>query len=129
MAALSNEQIIEAIRGKTILELSELIKAVEEEFGVTAAVPVAPVAEGGGAGSVAAEEQTEFAVVLKGLAEPGKKIAVIKEVRNVISGLGLKEAKDLVEGAPKTLKENVSKEEAAKIKESMTAAGALIEIS
>lgn len=87
MAALSNEQIIEAIRGKTILELSELIKAVEEEFGVTAAVPVAPVAEGGGAGSVAAEEQTEFTVVLKGLAEPGKKSRLLKRCATLSQGL------------------------------------------
>ncbi|CEM62116.1 50S ribosomal protein L7/L12 [Treponema phagedenis] len=129
MAALTNEQIIEAIKEKTILELSELIKAMEEEFGVTAAAPVAVVAGGAGAGAAAAEEQTEFTVTLKALADPGKKIAVIKEVRNVVAGLGLKEAKELVEGAPKPLKENVSKEEAEKIKEAMTAAGAVIEIA
>ncbi|EFW37928.1 50S ribosomal protein L7/L12 [Treponema phagedenis] len=131
MAALTNEQIIEAIKEKTILELSELIKAMEEEFGVTAAAPVAVVAggAGAGAGAAAAEEQTEFTVTLKALADPGKKIAVIKEVRNVVAGLGLKEAKELVEGAPKPLKENVSKEEAEKIKEAMTAAGAVIEIA
>ncbi|MGP1455282.1 MAG: 50S ribosomal protein L7/L12 [Treponema sp.] len=128
MAALTNEQIIEAIKEKTIIELSELIKSMEEVFGVTAAAPVAVVA-GGGAAGAAAEEQTEFTVTLKALADPGKKIAVIKEVRNVVAGLGLKEAKELVEGAPKVLKENVSKEEAAKIKETMTAAGAVIEIA
>ena len=127
MAALTNEEIIEAIKGKTILELSELIKTMEEVFGVTAAAPVAVVAGGGAA--AAAEEQTEFTVTLKGLSDPGKKIAVIKEVRNVVAGLGLKEAKELVEGAPKVLKENVSKEEAQKIKETMTAAGAVIEIA
>ncbi|MGP1431349.1 MAG: 50S ribosomal protein L7/L12 [Treponema sp.] len=128
MAALTNEQIIEAIKEKTILELSELIKSMEEVFGVTAAAPVAVVA-GGAAGAAPAEEQTEFTVTLKGLADPGKKIGVIKEVRNVVAGLGLKEAKELVEGAPKVLKENVSKEEAQKIKEAMTAAGAEIEIA
>ena len=129
MAALTNEQIIEAIKEKTILELSELIKSMEEVFGVTAAAPVAVVAGGAAGGAAAAEEQTEFTVTLKALADPGKKIAVIKEVRNVVAGLGLKEAKELVEGVPKVLKENVSKEEAQKIKEAMTAAGAEIEIA
>jgi len=129
MAALTNEQIIEAIGEKTILELSELIKAMEEKFGVTAAAPVAVVAGGAAGGGASEEEKTEFTVTLKGLSDPGKKIGVIKEVRNVVSGLGLKEAKELVEGAPKVLKENVSKEEAAKIKEAMTAAGAVIEIA
>ena len=130
MAALTNEQIIEAIKEKTILELSELIKSMEEVFGVTAAAPVAVVAGGAAApGAAAAEEQTEFTVTLKGLTDPSKKIGVIKEVRNVIAGLGLKEAKELVEGAPKVLKENVSKEEAEKIKEAMTAAGAEITIA
>ena len=127
MAALTNEQIIEAIGEKTILELSELIKAMEEKFGVTAAAPVAVVA--GGAAGGAEEEKTEFTVTLKGLSDPGKKIGVIKEVRNVIPGLGLKEAKELVEGAPKVLKEDVSKEEAAKIKEAITAAGGEVEIA
>lgn len=97
----------------TVLEVSELVKAMEEKFGVTAAAPVAVMA-GGGAAAAPAEEQTEFTVTLKGLSADDKKIAVIKEVRTV-TGLGLKEAKDLVEGAPKTLKENVSKDEAAKI--------------
>ena len=129
MAALTNEQIIEAIKEKTILELSELIKSMEEVFGVTAAAPVAVVAGGAAGGAAAAEEQTEFTVTLKGLTDPSKKIAVIKEVRNVVAGLGLKEAKELVEGAPKVLKENVSKEEAQKIKEAMTAAGAEITIA
>ncbi|EEV19562.1 ribosomal protein L7/L12 [Treponema vincentii ATCC 35580] len=129
MAALTNEQIIEAIKAKTILELSELIKSMEEVFGVTAAAPVAVVAGGAAGGTAAAEEQTEFTVTLKGLTDPSKKIGVIKEVRNVVAGLGLKEAKELVEGAPKVLKENVSKEEAQKIKEAMTAAGAEITIA
>jgi ribosomal protein L7/L12 len=126
MATLTNEQIIEAIEGKTILELSELIKAMEEKFGVTAAAPVAVVA---GAAAPAAEEKTEFTVTLKGLADAGKKIAVIKEIRNIVPGLGLKEAKDLVEGAPKVVKEDVSKEEANKIKEALAAAGADVEIA
>ena len=129
MAALTNEQIIEAIGEKTILELSELIKAMEEKFGVTAAAPVAVVAGGAAGGGAAEEEKTEFTVTLKGLSDPGKKIGVIKEVRNVIPGLGLKEAKELVEGAPKVLKEDVSKEEAAKIKETITAAGGEVEIA
>ena len=126
MATLTNEQISEAIEGKTILELSELIKAMEEKFGVTAAAPVAVVA---GAAAPAAEEKTEFTVTLKGLADAGKKIAVIKEIRNIVPGLGLKEAKDLVEGAPKVVKEDVSKEEANKIKEALAAAGADVEIA
>ena len=129
MAALTNEQIIEAIGEKTILELSELIKAMEEKFGVTAAAPVAVVAGGAAGGGATEEEKTEFTVTLKGLSDPGKKIGVIKEVRNVVPGLGLKEAKELVEGAPKVLKEDVSKEEAAKIKEAITAAGGEVEIA
>ena len=129
MAALTNEQIIEAIGEKTILELSELIKAMEEKFGVTAAAPVAVVAGGAAGGGASEEEKTEFTVTLKGLSDPGKKIGVIKEVRNGVPGLGLKEAKELVEGAPKVLKEDVSKEEAAKIKEAITAAGGEVEIA
>jgi len=127
MATLTNDQIMEAISGMTIMELSDLVKAMEEKFGVTAAAPVA-VMQGGGA-APAAEEKTEFTVTLKGLADPGKKIGVIKEVRNIIPGLGLKEAKELVEGAPKTLKEDVSKEEAEKIKQAITAAGGEVEIA
>lgn len=127
MAALTNDQILEAISGMTVLEISELVKAMEEKFGVTAAAPVA--AAGGAAGGAAeTEEQTEFTVTLKELSAPDKKISVIKEVRSV-TGLGLKEAKDLVEGAPKVIKENVSKEDAAKIKESVTAAGGVVEIA
>lgn len=127
MAALTNEQILDAIAEMTIVEISELVKAMEEKFGVTAAAPVA-VAAGGAAPGAAAEEQTEFTVTLKGLSADDKKISVIKEVRTV-TGLGLKEAKDLVEGAPKPLKEAVSKEEADKIKESITAAGGVVEIA
>ncbi len=127
MAALTNDQILDAIASMTVLEVSELVKAMEEKFGVTAAAPVAVMA-GGAAAAAPAEEQTEFTVTLKGLSADDKKIAVIKEVRTV-TGLGLKEAKDLVEGAPKTLKENVSKDEAAKIKEAITAAGGIVEIA
>ena len=126
MAALTNDQILDAIASMTVLEVSELVKAMEEKFGVTAAAPVAAAA--GGAAAAPAEEQTEFTVTLKGLSADDKKISVIKEVRTV-TGLGLKEAKDLVEGAPKTLKENVSKDEAAKIKESITAAGGIVEFA
>jgi large subunit ribosomal protein L7/L12 len=113
----------------TVLEVSELVKAMEEKFGVSAAAPVAVAAVGaapGGAPAAAVEEQTEFNVILKAF-DDTKKIAVIKEVR-AVTGLGLKEAKDLVEGAPKPLKENVSKEEAAKIKDQVTAAGGTVEV-
>ncbi len=128
MATLTKDQILDAIAGMTVLEVSDLVKAMEEKFGVTAAAPVAvaaagPAAAGGGA---AAEEKTEFTVVLKSFDE-AKKIPVIKEVR-AITGLGLKEAKDLVEAGNKTLKENVSKDDAAKIKQQLEAAGAVVEI-
>jgi large subunit ribosomal protein L7/L12 len=129
MAALTTDQILEAISSMTVLEVSELVKAMEEKFGVSAAAPVAVAVAGGGAAGApaeAAEEKTEFTVVLKAF-DDSKKIAVIKEVR-AVTGLGLKEAKDLVEGAPKPLKENVSKDEAAKIKEQVTAAGGTVEI-
>jgi len=127
MAALSVEQILEAISSMTVLEVSELVKAMEEKFGVSAAAPVT-VAHGPvvAAPAEAVEEKTEFNVILKAFDE-SKKIAVIKEVR-AVTGLGLKEAKELVEGAPKPLKENASKEEAAKIKEQITAAGGTVEI-
>jgi large subunit ribosomal protein L7/L12 len=130
MAALTTDQILEAISSMTVLEVSELVKAMEEKFGVSAAAPVAVAvaggAAGGGAAAEAAEEKTEFTVILKAF-DDSKKIAVIKEVR-AVTGLGLKEAKDLVEGAPKPLKENISKDEAAKIKEQVTAAGGTVEI-
>jgi len=128
--AASKEEILEAIASMSVLEVSELVKMMEEKFGVSAAAPVAVAVAGGGGGgggaAPASEEKTEFTVVLKAFDE-AKKIAVIKEVRGV-TGLGLKEAKDLVEGAPKTLKEGVSKDEAAKIKEVVTAAGGTVEI-
>ena len=126
MAALTNDQILDAIASMTVLEASELVKAMEEKFGVTAAVAVA-AAPGAAAGAAAAEEQTEFNVSLEAV-DPAKKIAVIRAVREV-TGLGLKEAKDLVEGAPKVLKEAVSKEDAAKIKETIEAAGGTVKIA
>lgn len=126
MAALTTDQILDAIASMTVLEASELVKAMEEKFGVTAAAPVM-VAGAAAPAAAAAEEQTEFNVSLEA-ADASKKIAVIKAVREV-TGLGLKEAKDLVEGAPKMLKEAVSKEEAAKIKETVEAAGGTVKIA
>ena len=122
--SLSNEQIVEAIAGKTLMEVMELVKAIEEKFGVSAAAPVA-VAAGPAAAAAPVEEQTEFTVVLKAAGE--KKVEVIKAVR-AITGLGLKEAKDLVEGAPKDVKEGVSKDDAAKFKKDLEAAGAIVEL-
>ena len=125
---MANEKItaiVEEIKGLTILELNELVKAVEEEFGVSAA-PVAAVGVAApAAGAAAAEEKTEFDVILANFG--AKKLDVIKVVRE-ITGLGLKDAKDLVEGAPKTLKEGVSKDEAEKIKAALAEAGATVEI-
>jgi ribosomal protein L7/L12 len=121
---MSKEQILEAIKGMTVLELNELVKAIEEEFGVTAAAPVAVVAGGAGAAAEAAE-QTEFDVILANAG--ASKINVIKVVRE-ITGLGLKEAKDLVDNAPKPLKEKVSKEEAESIKAKLEEAGAAVEL-
>ena len=127
MATLTKEQVLEAVASMTVLEVSELVKAMEEKFGVTAAAPMAMMAgPAAAAAGPAAEEKTEFTVVLKSF-DDTKKIPVIKEVR-AITGLGLKEAKDLVEAGGKTLKENVSKEEAAKIKTQLEAAGAVVEI-
>ena len=117
-------QILELVKDLTILELADLVKALEEEFGVSAA-PVAAAAPAAGAAAPAAEEKTEFDVVLK--AAGAAKLNVIKAVRE-ITGLGLKEAKDLVEGAPKTVKEGVSKDEADKIAEQLKAAGAEVEV-
>ena len=116
--------IIEEIKGLTILELNELVKAVEEEFGVSAAAPVGVVAVAGGA-APAAEEKTEFDVVLASAG--GNKLAVIKVVRE-ITGLGLKDAKDLVEAAPKAIKEGASKDEAEAIKKQLEEAGASVEL-
>ena len=128
MATLTKEEILESIAGMSVLEVSELVSAMEEKFGVTAAAPMAAVAAapGAGGGGEAAEEQTEFEVILKGFAD-GKKIPVIKEVR-AITGLGLKEAKELVEAGEKSLKEGVSKDEAGSMKEKLEAAGATVEV-
>jgi len=126
MATLTKDQILDAIAGMTVLEVSDLVKAMEEKFGVSAAAPVAVAAAGPAAAGAAAEEKTEFTVVLKSF-DDAKKIPVIKEVR-AITGLGLKEAKDLVEAGNKTLKENISKDDAAKIKQQLEAAGAVVEI-
>ena len=124
--ALNKEEILDAIAGMTVLELSELIKQMEEKFGVSAAaaaVAAAPAAAAGGA--PAAEEQTEFTVMLLGAGE--KKVEVIKVVR-AATGLGLKEAKDLVEGAPKAVKEGVSKADAEALKKQLEDAGAKVEL-
>ena len=129
MASLTKDQILEAIAGMTVLEISELVKAMEEKFGVTAAAPVAVAAAATGAAAPAgdgAEEKTEFTVVLKSC-EEGKKIPLIKEVR-ALTNLGLKEAKELVEAGNKPVKEDVSKEEAQKIKERLEAAGGVVEV-
>lgn len=121
--SLTNEQIVDAIAEKSLMEVMELVKAIEEKFGVSAAAPVA-VAAGPAAAGPAAEEQTEFTVVLKSAGE--KKVEVIKAVRG-ITGLGLKEAKDLTE-AGGTVKEGVSKDEAEKFKKDLEAAGATVEV-
>ena len=126
MATLTKDQILEAIASMTVLEVSELVKAMEEKFGVTAAAPVAVAAAGAAPAAAVAEEKTEFTIVLKSF-DDTKKIPVIKEVR-AITGLGLKEAKDLVEAGNKTIKENVSKDDAAKIKKQLEAAGGVVEI-
>jgi large subunit ribosomal protein L7/L12 len=127
---LSKDQILEAIDGMTDLELSELVKAFEERYGVTAAAPVAvaaaaPAAGGDGAAAAAPEEQTEFEAVLTEVG--ANKILVIKAVRE-LTGLGLKEAKDLVDAAPKAVKEGVTREEADAVKEKLAEAGASVEV-
>ena len=124
MATEKSLAILEEIKALTILELADLVKAIEEEFGVSAA-PVAVAAAPGAGAAAAAEEKTEFDVILKGAG--AKKLDVIKVVRE-ITGLGLKDAKDLVEAAPKTVKEAVSKDEAEKIAEQLKAAGAEVEV-
>ena len=126
MGKVSVQDFVEALDSWTVLELNEAVKKLEEKYGVTAAV-AAPVAAAPGAPAAApaAAEKTEFTVVLAGIGE--KKIQVIKEIR-VITGLGLKEAKDLVDGAPKTVKEGIAKQEAADIKAKLEAAGATVEV-
>ncbi|KGK82681.1 MULTISPECIES: 50S ribosomal protein L7/L12 [unclassified Clostridium] len=121
---MTREEIIQAIKEMTVLELNELVKACEEEFGVSAAAPVA-VAGVAGAGAAAAEEKTEFDVVLANAGS--EKIKVIKAVRE-ITGLGLKEAKEIVDGAPKTLKEAVAKDEAEAMKAKLAEVGATVEL-
>ena len=127
--AVSKEDVVEYLKGMTLLEASELVKELEEVFGVSAAAAAAPMmmaAAAGGDGAAAAEEKDTFDVVLT--AAGGSKINVIKVVREVVAGLGLKEAKELVDGAPKTLKEGVSKDEAEEIKNKLTEAGATVEV-
>ena len=125
MAAHTHDQIIDAIGDMKITEIADLIKAMETKFGVVAAAPVA--AAGAGPAAAAVEEQTEFTVILKGGVPADKKIAIIKEVR-AITGLGLKEAKDLVEAGEKSLKEGISKADAEKIKKQITDAGGQVEV-
>ena len=125
MASEKITNILEEIKTLTILELADLVKAVEEEFGVSAAAPVGVVAVAGAAAAPAVEEKTEFDVILTGFGD--KKLNVIKAVRE-ITGLGLKEAKDMVEGCPKPVKEGISKEDAEKLKADLEAAGATVEI-
>ena len=125
---LSQEELIKAIESMSVLDLAELVKGLESRFGVTAAAPVAVAAApaAGGAAAAPAEEKTAFDVILAS-APADKKIQVIKVVRE-LTNLGLKEAKDLVEGAPKTVKEGVNKDDAAKLKEKLTAVGATVEL-
>ena len=129
--AITKDDVVEYLKGMTLLEASELVKELEEVFGVSAAAAAAPMAMAAGAGAgdggaAAAEEKDSFDVILQ--AAGGNKIAVIKVVREIVAGLGLKEAKDLVDGAPKPLKEGVSKAEADEIKTKLTEAGATVEV-
>ena len=127
--AITKDEVVEYLKGMTLLEASELVKELEEVFGVSAAAAAAPMmmaAPGGGDAAPAAEEKDSFDVILS--AAGGYKFAVIKVVREVVAGLGLKEAKDLVDGAPKPLKEGVSKDEAEQIKAKLTEAGATVEV-
>jgi large subunit ribosomal protein L7/L12 len=124
--ALSNQEILDAIAEKSVMDIVELVKMMEEKFGVTAAVAAAPAAAAGPA-AAAAVEKTEFTVVLAGLSDPAKKVNVIKVVRE-ITGLGLKEAKDLVEGAPQTVKEGVSKADSEAMKKKLEEGGAKVEL-
>lgn len=128
--AITKDDVVEYLKGMTLLEASELVKELEEVFGVSAAAAAAPMMmaapAGDGGGAAAAEEKDSFDVILSSAG--GNKIAVIKVVREVVAGLGLKEAKDLVDGAPKPLKEGVSKDEAEEIKTKLTEAGATVEV-
>ena len=129
MAKMSTQDLLDAFKEMTLIELSEFVKEFEDTFGVTAAAPVAVAAAGpaaGGGAAEAVEEQDEFDVILESAGD--KKIQVIKEVRALVSGLGLKEAKDLVDGAPKPVVEKVNKEAAEKAKEALEAAGATVSV-
>lgn len=127
-AKLSKDEMVENISNMTVLELSELVKAIEDKFGVKAAPAMgAMMAAPAAGGATAVAEKTEFTVVLAGLSDPAKKINVIKAVKD-LTGLGLKEAKDLVEGAPKPVKENVEKAQAEELKKKLTEAGATVEL-
>jgi len=129
MATMTTPELLDVFKNMTVLELNDFLKAFEEEFGVTAAAPVAVAAAapaGGGGEAAAAEEKDEFDVILTAAGD--KKIQVIKEVRAIVAGLGLKEAKDLVDGAPKPVLEKVAKEEAEKAKAQLEEAGATVEL-
>jgi large subunit ribosomal protein L7/L12 len=125
MATMTNDQILEAIGSKTVVELAELIEAFKTKFNVSV-VAAAPAAGAGGAAAAAVEEQTEFMVILKD--GGAKKIQVIKVIREIISGLGLKEAKEIVDGAPKTIKEGATKAEAEEIRKKLEEQGATVEL-
>jgi len=126
---LNKDQIVDAISTLTVMELSDLVKGIEDKFGVKAApaMGMAVAAPAAGGAAVATEEQTEFTVTLKSVTDPAKKISVIKVVRE-LTGLGLKESKDLVEGAPKTVKENVDKKTAEEMSKKLTEAGGAVEL-
>jgi len=128
MATMTKDQIVEAISTLTIMELSDLVKGIEDKFGVKAAPVGVAAAAGPAAGAAAVEEKTEFTVVLKAISDPAKKISVIKVVRE-LTGLGLKESKDLVEGAPKNVKEGVDKKTADEMNKKLTEAGGVVELA
>ena len=127
MATMTKDQLVEAIGTMTIMELSDLVKGIEEKFGVKAAPVGGGVAAAGAAPAAAVEEQTEFTVILKAISDPAKKISVIKIVRE-LTGLGLKESKDLVEGAPKEVKAGVDKKTADEMNKKLTEAGGVVEL-
>mgnify|MGYP003609448819 CR=1 FL=1 len=127
MATMTKDQLVEAIGTMTIMELADLAKGIEDKFGVKAAPVGGGVAAAGAAPAAAAEEQTEFTVVLKAISDPAKKISVIKIVRE-LTGLGLKESKDLVEGAPKEVKAGVDKKTADEMNKKLTEAGGVVEL-
>jgi large subunit ribosomal protein L7/L12 len=127
MATMTKDQFVEAIGTMTIMELADLVKGIEDKFGVKAAPVGGAAVAGPAAGAAAVEEQTEFTVVLKAISDPAKKISVIKIVRE-LTGLGLKESKDLVEGAPKNVKEGVDKKTADEMNKKLTEAGGVVEL-